>query len=89
MNAEDVKKFLQELKSEIILKIQERFNPSDYYIWLSFNSDLGGDSVAYMEYNPKKKVVKGINDVLIAKLVIFLSRTNNHDLIKTVKEHLE
>lgn len=97
MNGEQIKDFLDYVKESLYLhkeeedsgRFKERFIPYDNWIYLSCNYRLGGDAVAYMDYDFRTKTTKGLNPNLLPKIVIFLNRTSNHHLLKEVKENLQ
>lgn len=88
MKPEDVHKILKDAKTKIALKQNEKFESAEYHIFLSLDSKKGGDAVHYFEYDPQKKVLKEMNVALVPKLCYFLARTNNHPLIKDIKDNL-
>ena len=84
-----VRQYVEELKNQVALKKTEGFVPNEYHLNLTFDKKKGWDPIAYMDYDAKNKLIMGNNRSLMAKLVIFLSRTNNHHIIPEMKANLE
>lgn len=97
MNVEQVKEYLEYIKPSLYFHkeeegshvFKERFIPYDTWVYLSLDYRKGGDAVAYMDYEARTKSIRGINQNLLPKLVIFLNKTSNHHLLKEVKETLQ
>ena len=97
MNVEQVKEYLDYIKPSLYFHKEEEnspifkecFIPYDTWIYLSLDYRKGGDAVTYMDYESRTKSIRGVNQGLLPKLIIFLSKTNNHHLMKEVKETLQ
>lgn len=74
------------MKNELILKKTEKFEPSNYHIGLSLNIEKGMEPVAYFDYDPVRKTIKGLNPYLGKKVIFFLQRTQNIHLIEKIKQ---
>ena len=87
MNIDDIRLIVKNIEEKLVLKPEHLFQPCEYHVNLSLDRKKGIMPVAFMDYDPKDKVVKGINPKLPEMLIIFLSRTENYDLLREVKEN--
>lgn len=78
---------LKKIKEKIYLQKGQTFAPSQYNIFLGLQS-RHLDSIAYMDYDPEKKQVRGQNAQLYPKIDNFLRVTNNHHLLEELKQIL-
>ena len=87
MNNLDIKNLLIEVQVELVKKDGETFWPSDYCIHLGLKKGFM-DPVSYFDYDPKSKKDLGLNSQLQKKIIMFLGITNNHNLIRKIKDNL-
>jgi len=90
---EEMKPFFDGIRREMALhKQREVFIPCEMHITASlWKNKYQHDSyypIEYWDYDPLKKQIKGYNPKLIPMLVDFFGTTNNHHLIRQVKDFL-
>ena len=90
MQPEDIKQFLLEIKKKILLPKNCILEIDKYHFKVSYDVEKRMfEAIAYMDYDVKKEKILGVNPKLLVKLIMFLQKTDNFDLIQECKDNLK